>query len=262
MASYSSYKMIDNSQITDTTIPASAVQSGSFSNWCVKWVYGHPCYCTPGCCCNWQVPTGVTRITWEIWGAGGNGHGACSCNRCQNWHGAGGGYYNTKTISTTGGCSYTVCAGGVYRCCSRECTGCCGCNSYVNGYNLSNFCALGGTRGCATGDWSSNCYSEFHTCCMQPGAHGGDFGMGNHGGNSYRPDGWNCHCYFNEGRPTGAPFIGTLGVSYGQRQCWMRCGCWTVPYGHGGQGANSNYCGRCCGQGGQGGSGLVKITYV
>ena len=43
---------------------------------------------------------------------------------------------------------------------------------------------------------------------------------------------------------------------------WMRCGCWTVPYGHGGQGANSNYCGRCCGQGGQGGSGLVKITYV
>ena len=42
----------------------------------------------------------MTRITWEIWGAGGNGHGACSCNRCQNWHGAGGGYYNTKTIST------------------------------------------------------------------------------------------------------------------------------------------------------------------
>ena len=40
-------------------------------------------------CCYWQVPSGVTRITWEIWGAGGNGHGACSCNRCQNWHGAG-----------------------------------------------------------------------------------------------------------------------------------------------------------------------------
>ena len=97
---------------------------------------------------------------------------------------------------------------------------------------------------------------------MQPGAHGGEFGMGNHGGNSYRPDGFNCHCFYNEGLPTGAPFIGTLGVSYGQRQCWMRCGCWTVPYGHGGQGANSNYCGRCCGQGGQGGSGLVKITYV
>ena len=36
MATYSSYKMIDNSQITDASIPASAVQSGSFSNWCVN----------------------------------------------------------------------------------------------------------------------------------------------------------------------------------------------------------------------------------
>ena len=159
MASYSSYKKVSNDRIIDASITSSKVQAGSFSNWCVKWVYGHPCYCTPGCCCRWTVPTGVTRITWEIWGAGGNGHGACSCNRCQNWHGAGGGYYNTRTISTNSGCQYTVCAAGVYRCCSRACTGCCGCNSYVNGYNLSNFCALGGVRGCATGDWSSNCYS-------------------------------------------------------------------------------------------------------
>ena len=104
MASYSSYKKVINAQIQDATVPSSGVTAGSFSNWCVKWVYGHPCYCTPGCCCNWTVPTGVSRITWEIWGAGGNGHGACSCNRCQNWHGAGGGYYNTKTISTTAGC--------------------------------------------------------------------------------------------------------------------------------------------------------------
>jgi hypothetical protein len=44
--------------------------------------------------------------------------------------------------------------------------------------------------------------------------------------------------------------------------CWMRCGCWTVPYGHGAQNAMTNYCDRCCGQGGTGGPGLVKITYV
>jgi hypothetical protein len=45
--------------------------------------------------------------------------------------------------------------------------------------------------------------------------------------------------------------------------CWMRCGCWTVPYGHGGQNGMTNYCGSsCCGQGGTGGPGLVKITFV
>ena len=263
MANYSSYKQIKNSQVTDQSIPASALASGAFSNWNIKWIYGSPNSCTPGCCCNWQVPTGVQKITWEVWGAGGNGHGACSCNRCQNWFGAGGGFYNTKTISATSGCQYTVCAGGVYRCCSRECTGCHGCASYVNGHNLSNFCALGGTRGCATGGWDNACFSQFERCCLNPGAWGGDFGMGNHTGTSRRLDGWNCHCYYNMSHSTGAPFIGTLGVVSAIRHCWMRCGCWTVPYGHGGQGAITPYCGSsCCGQGGQGGSGLVKITYV
>ena len=77
--------------------------------------------------------------------------------------------------------------------------------------------------------------------------------MGNHSGASYRADGWNCHCFYNnDAMPTGAPFIGTLGVSYGVRRCWIRCGCWTVPYGHGGQGAITSYCGSGhCGQGGQ-----------
>ena len=263
MATYSSYKKIKNDQIVDATIPSSALASGAFANWCVKWVYGTPNSCTPGCCCGWQVPSGVQRINFELWGAGGNGHGSCTCSRCHNWFGAGGGFYNTMTIGTTSGCTYTVCAGGVYRCCSRECVGCYGCSSYVNGHNLSNFCALGGTRGCATNSWPSSCYSEFQRCCVQPGAWGGDFAMGNHGGTSYKQDGWDCHCYYNKGHPTGAPFIGTLGVSYAVRRCWMRCGCWTVPYGHGGQGAISTYCGSGhCGQGGQGGSGLVKITFV
>ena len=117
MANYSSYKNVSNDRILDGSIPSSAVQSGSFSNWCVKWIYGSPGWGSQGCCCNWSVPTNVTRITFEAWGAGGNGHGECNCNRCGNWFGAGGGFYNTKTISTNGGCSYTVCAGGVYRCC-------------------------------------------------------------------------------------------------------------------------------------------------
>jgi hypothetical protein len=45
--------------------------------------------------------------------------------------------------------------------------------------------------------------------------------------------------------------------------CWIRCGCWRVPYGSGGAGAMTTLCGSsCCGQGGTGGPGLVKITYV
>ena len=66
---------------------------------------------TSGCCCNWTVPAGVQRVYWELWGAGGNGHGSCSCRRCYNWHGAGGGYYNAKTLGVSSGNSYTVCAG-------------------------------------------------------------------------------------------------------------------------------------------------------
>ena len=138
--------------------------------------HGHPCYCTPGCCCLWTVPSGVGKLTIELWGAGGNGHGHCTCNRCQHYQAASGGAYNTKTISTSAGCQYRVCAGGVYRCCSRECNGCNGCSSYVNGYNLSNFCAHGGARGCANPDWSVRCTSR-NWCCVSPGTWGGDFAM-------------------------------------------------------------------------------------
>ena len=65
--------------------------------------------------------------------------------------GAGGGFYNSVMIDTAfAGCQYRVCAGGVYPCLSRECLGCIGCSSYVNGHNLSNFCAYGGSCGHVT----------------------------------------------------------------------------------------------------------------
>ena len=164
MANYRSYRQVRAAQIGSDSVTVAKLESGVAPRYCVKHIFGHPCYCTPGCCCNWQVPTGVEKVTFELWGAGGNGSGACSCNRCQHFQGATGGAYNTKTISTTGGCSYTVCAGGVYRCCSRECNGCNGCSSYVTGYNLSNFCAHGGARGCANADWTVVCTSRNWSC--------------------------------------------------------------------------------------------------
>lgn len=261
MAQYSNYKKVSGASLPADSVTAAQLGTSGLDTWNVKWFYGSPNACTPGCCCLWTVPSGVRRMTIEMWGAGGSGHGACSCNRCQVYRGAQGGYYNTKTIDVSAGWTYTVCAGGVYRCCERDCVGCTGCASYVNGCNLSgNFCAHGGCGGLACGNWSLNCHST-NECCRAPGDNNGDFMMGNHRGGFWNPKGVFCHCHGRYAIPTSAPFIGT-NVMQGLNFCWIRCGCWTVPYGHGGQGAFTNECGRCCGQGGMGGSGLVKITYV
>ena len=264
MASYSSYKKVNGDQLASNSLNSSSFSDSPNSSYGVKWFYGIICRCSPGCCCNWTVPTGVQNMWIQAWGSGGNGSGACSCNRCHHFLGAQGGYYNSKMITTSAGNTYSVCAGGVYPCLSRECTGCQGCSSYVNGSGLSNFCAIGGCRGMANTSWSTNC-SSVNPCCRAPGNNGGDFGIGNHGGawsasryDTYR--GW-CHCYQHAHSPTSAPLIGTS-VYQSLRSCWIRCGCWIVPYGHGGQNATTTYCGSGhCGQGGTGGGGLVKITY-
>ena len=261
MANYTSYKRINGGDLPDSVLTSTMIAPNALATWNVKWFFGQPTVCSTGCCCAWTVPTGVTRMYIEMWGAGGSGHGSCNCSRCWNYIGAGGGYYNAKMITTTAGCTYTVCAAGNGNCCRQECVGCQGCASYVNGFNLSNFCALGGAGGCGVNSWDmtqSSCYS----CCLAPGANGGDFGMGNHTGSSWRPLGSFCHCHGKWAYPTAAPFIGT-NVRQVLHSCWVRCGCWTVPYGHGGQGAMGSLCGSsCCGQGGMGGPGLVKITYV
>ena len=110
MAVYSSYKKIDGSSLPPGSVTAGKLNATGLDTWNVKWVYGNPVPCSTGCCCLWTVPTGVARATFEIWGAGGNGHGACSCNRCQIYAGAQGGYYATRTINVTPGDTYTVCA--------------------------------------------------------------------------------------------------------------------------------------------------------
>ena len=263
MASYASYKKIDAStQVDDNSIPATAVASGAFDTWCVKWFYGTPNRCSPGCCCLWTVPTGVRRAYFELWGSGGNGHGMCSTSRCQHYAGAQGGFYNAKMLTVCPGWQYTVCAAGVHPCESIECFACHGCSSYVNGCNLSNFCAMGGDGGCANGSWQEACFSDWGRCCAAPGGMGGDFGMNNHRG-AFFIHASQCHCQCQGASPTAAPFIGTQ-VQTQIHECWMRCGCWTSPYGHGGQGAMTTYCGggSCCGSGSTGGPGLVKISFL
>ena len=49
---------------------------------------------------------------------------------------------------------------------------------------------------------------------------------------------------------------------YAINYCWIRHGCWTVPYANGAQGAQSSYCGNWDnGYGNTGGNGIVKVTY-
>jgi hypothetical protein len=259
MANYASYKKIQNDNYVDGSITDANFADTTAKKAGVVWVAGAICQCSSGCCCAWTVPSGVKRVTFEAWGAGGAGSGACSCNRCHRYRGAGGGYYNTKTISTTAGCTYTVCAGGNFPCLNRECCGCQGCTSYVNGYNLSNFCAIGGHGGIADTDWSNSLFSCY-SCCLGPGANGGDFGMGNHAGDFQGV--WLCHCFAQGTCTTGAPFLSGKGVGGTLTICWIRCGCWTSPYATGGMNAMTTYCGGCCGQGNTGGSGVVKITFI
>ena len=261
MASYSSYQKISGSSFIDGTIPEAAVSQNALSSWCVKWIYGSQDACSQGCCCLWTVPTSVRKVFFEIWGSGGSGHGACVCARCHHYSGAGGGYYNSKMITVCPGWTYSICAAGGGNCCRIECLGCYGCTSYATGCNLSNFCAIGGEGGCANVNWNEACAS-FFSCCLGPTANGGDFGMGNHRGTFFIHRS-QCHCHCQGSSPTPAPFLGTA-VTQQIHECWMRCGCWTVPYGHGGMGAMTTYCGggACCGQGGTGGPGLVKISFL
>ena len=123
MASYSSYKKINGDQLEDNILSATSFSGSPNCTYGVKWVFGTMCRCSPGCCCNWSVPTGVNNMWVQAWGAGGNGTGACSCNRCQHFQSGGGGYYNSKMITTNSNCGYSICAAGVYPCLSRECYG-------------------------------------------------------------------------------------------------------------------------------------------
>jgi hypothetical protein len=266
MASYASYKKVDGSSIEANSITSTKLDPDARKTFGVKWVYGTPNSCSPGCCCLWTVPTGVNSVFFEIWGSGGSGSGACSTSRCHHYRGAGGGAYNSRVVPVQEGWTYTICAAGNGPCCRIECSGCQGCTSYVTGCNLSNFCAIGGSPACANTDWTTACHSVWDCCLQANGTNGGDFGYMNHAGAFGAVQWWFavgfCHCHRQHTRSTSAPLIGTevqMSINY----CWMRCACWTVPYGHGGQSAMTSYCGGsgCCGQGNMGGPGLVRITY-
>jgi hypothetical protein len=100
-----------------------------------------------GACCLFTVPSGISYVRFQMWGAGGN---AGSGGLCCGGSGFGStGAYASVILPAFSGCQYTLCAGSVatttvnfgtnynnYTCQSNA--------SFVTGYGLNNVCAIGG----------------------------------------------------------------------------------------------------------------------
>jgi len=277
MATYGSYKKITEAQLPDNGITSDMLQAGVGNKFCSFWVKSNraqacgECANNGGCCCQacgfccqWTVPNYVSKVQFEIWSGGGGGAGMTCSNCCSYSVGGAGGGYAVKTVSTCPGCQYTICAGGTYRCNKRHnCTGGQGCKSYVNGYNLSNFCVVGGCGGhMCNGD--DNGYAFMQTCanCNICGVYGADFGaMGSTG---FKLAHSGCKCQGADYQRGGAaPYIGKYHSNM-TNEYWCSCGCYLNWPAGGGASGSSTYCGdaaKCCAGGTQGGSGIVRVTF-
>lgn len=67
MATYSSYRSVATEEIADNSLTDANFAPDAAKNFGVKWVYGDPGACTPGCCCLWTVPAYVKTVTFEVW---------------------------------------------------------------------------------------------------------------------------------------------------------------------------------------------------
>lgn len=120
-----------------SAIPKLPVVSGTLC------VYDNSVNFNAGKCCAWTVPAGTTKVRFELWGAGaGTSPGMC----CSGSPFGATGAYASMIIKAVPGCAYTLCAGcangtQLYCTCSVNVSGCA---SYVTGYDLCNFCAMGG----------------------------------------------------------------------------------------------------------------------
>jgi hypothetical protein len=99
-----------------------------------------------GAACTFVVPSGISYVRFQLWGAGGNAGSGCCCGG--SGFGSTGAYASVILPAITG-CSYTIIAGAVT--CSTpvlwsnydNSTAQYG-TSYIQGYGISNFCAMGG----------------------------------------------------------------------------------------------------------------------
>lgn len=210
--------------------------------------------CTNGKCCLFTVPDGVTSVTFELWAGGGSG-GNGYCKWPMNTAGAGG--YARRTIQTSAGCQYTVCAANRTGVCCTNGSGIVGCKSFVTGSGIAATCTWGGQPGC------NCCYSYGAVICYGPCVvprlcNCGDFSI-----SGVRATNVARGCFWRTNEiASGAPIYGNSGTHANVNGCCCRRngenrGNASFPGGGGASGVSCR-CGAC---GASGSSGLVKITY-
>lgn len=213
-----------------------------------------------GCCCLWTVPASTTRVTFEMWGAGGDGSGGFCCESTAI--GAVSGSYSVKQIDTLPGCQYRLCAAGSGCCTYCYDVGNTGSPSYVFDVTASTViaCAPGGEGGnnsptrYGSADGYTCCYGKISACGI------GDYTMPGAGGTGFR----NQYCHSNQ-------YVVVGGGPYSTgRTSPDRCSIWACngrnimksesPF-PGGPGNDAQVCGggMCYAQYGQGG--MIKVTY-
>jgi hypothetical protein len=214
-----------------------------------------------GCCCLWTVPVNTTRVTFEMWAAGGDGSGGFCCDSSSL--GATAGSYSIIQIDATAGRQYRLCAAGSGCCTYCGDVGNTGSPSYVFGIteNAVVACAAGGRGGdnspgrYGSGEGYTCCWGRISTCGV------GDISFPGAGGTGIK----NQYCHSNTYH-----IVGSSHLSGGGRTSPDRCSMWACN-GHnimksttafpGGPGGDPNVCGGgfCYGQYGQGG--MIKVSY-
>lgn len=155
----------------NAAVTALATTPWDSSNWSLLPLLQNPigCLCVvdttsgilcQGASCTWTVPAGVTKVQFQVWGAGA-GTGAPQC--CGNSPFGENGAYATVIITATPGDQYILCAGCAYPCkasnASTNTTQ--GCRSYVTGPGLTGFCA----DGACSNIWRKMCINTGSACC-------------------------------------------------------------------------------------------------
>lgn len=120
-----------------------------------------------GAACTWTVPSGAKLARFQIWGPGGSSGTGCCCGGSPTGTT---GAYASIIIPVVAGCQYTLCAG----------CGCCctmgwhnrtsasrGGASYITGFGLSNFCAMGGLDICLTNQLSQDMCTPYYCGCYR-----------------------------------------------------------------------------------------------
>jgi len=221
-----------------------------------------------GRCCCWKIPSGTTWATFEGWGAGGDGPGACCCQG--QYRSGGTGQYAKRTLTVSPTNEYfIICAAGS-GCCAQSCCGQCGFPTFVLCCNgTQTMCAPGGYGGCGV------CHHMGGLACTgicQSGQGGGNRGCQGQGdiyfGSLSEPDKEsnfcvNQHWHYQPMTLKYGPNFRRSFDPCAMQMTRMGCDYWgsQVQSWPGGPGAGAQACGGPCCWGYFGTGGLVLITY-